>query len=180
MLRRDSVEVAEKRHPIRVETERLLPDTEGAGRYRGAPSAFVEYGPVGTDIMVAYGCDGAVNPALGARGGLSGGPSRHYRRKTSGELIELPPIGIAELKDGEHIISITCGGGGYGPPSERDPEQVRRDVQEGWITSQRAHEVYGVALDDKHQIDVEHTKRLRSTPQVATSPTPSSSNRHDS
>ena len=47
MLRRDSVEVAEVRHPILVGTQRLQPDSEGAGRFRGAPGAYVEYGPVG-------------------------------------------------------------------------------------------------------------------------------------
>ena len=162
MLRRDSVEVAERRHPILVETQRLLPDTEGAGRYRGAPSAYVEYGPVGTSIKVAYGSDGAVNPALGARGGLPGGACRHYRRQTDGALVELPSLGIADLKDGERIVSITCGGGGYGPPTERDPQQVERDVQEGWITPRRAREVYQVALNERLELDVEATRRLRS------------------
>ena len=162
MLRRDSVEVAERRHPILVVTQRLLPDTEGAGRYRGAPSAYVEYGPVGTSIKVAYGSDGAVNPALGARGGLAGGPCRHYRRQADGALIELPSLGIAELEDGERIVSITCGGGGYGPPSERDPGQVQRDVHEGWITAQRARDVYRVALNEQLEVDTEATQRLRS------------------
>ena len=162
MLRRDSVEVAERRHPILVETQRLMPDTEGAGRYRGAPSAYVEYGPVGTSIKVAYGSDGAVNPALGARGGLPGGACRHYRRQTDGAFVELPSLGIAELKDGERIISITCGGGGYGPPTERDPKQVERDVQEGWITPQRARDVYRVALNERTELDLEATRRLRS------------------
>jgi N-methylhydantoinase B len=161
MLRRDSVEVAERRHPILVETQRLVPDTEGAGRYRGAPSAYVEFGPVGTSIKVAYGSDGAINPALGARGGLPGGACRHYRRQTDGALFEIPSLGIAELKDGERIVSITCGGGGYGPPADRDPKQVERDVQEGWITPKRAREVYRVALNENLELDLEATRRLR-------------------
>jgi N-methylhydantoinase B len=163
MLRRDSVEVAERRHPIRVETQRLLADTEGAGRFRGAPSAYVEYGPVGTSIFVAYGADGAANPALGARGGLPGGPCRHFKRTIRGELVGLPPLAIAELVDGERIVSITCGGGGYGPPSEREPEQVRRDVAEGWISSDRARDVYRVALNERLEVDAKKTEALRST-----------------
>jgi len=161
MLRRDSVEVAERRHPIRVETQRLLPDTEGAGRYRGAPSAYVEYGPVGTNLFVAYGSDGAVNPALGARGGLAGGACKHYRRTVAGELVELPPLAIVELQDGEGIVSVTCGGGGYGPPTERDPEQVRRDVIEGWISIDRARDVYRVALNGDRTLDAKKTQELR-------------------
>jgi N-methylhydantoinase B len=146
MLRRDAVEIAELTHPILIEQQRLLPDTEGAGRFRGAPSAYVEYGPRGTTLVVAYGTDGAKNPALGARGGLPGGPSRHYRRKVDGELVELPSYGLFELADGERVVSITAGGGGYGPPADRDPEAIRRDIEEGWITPGRARDVYGVEI----------------------------------
>lgn len=146
MLRRDAVEIAELTHPILIEQQRLLPDTEGAGRYRGAPSAYVEYGPRGTGLVVAYGTDGCENPALGARGGLPGGPSKHYRREAGGELEDLPPYGLIELADGDRVVSITAGGGGYGPPGDRDREAVRRDVEEGWITAERAREVYGIEI----------------------------------
>ena len=74
---------------------------------------------------MAYGADGAVNPALGARGGLPGGACRHFKRETDGELTELPALGVVELRDGERIVSITCGGGGYGPPAEREPLHFR-------------------------------------------------------
>ena len=39
---------------------------------------------------------------------------------------------------------MSSGGGGYGPPRERDPDRVRRDVAEGWISPERARDVYGV------------------------------------
>jgi N-methylhydantoinase B len=161
MLRRDSVEVAEMRHPILVDAQRLEPDTEGAGRHRGAPSAYVEYGPAGTSLMVAYGADGVENPALGARGGLAGGPSRHFRRGCDGSLTELPALAFVELADGERLVSITAGGGGYGPPSEREPDRVRHDVAEGWITPERAREVYKVVVDGSLELDPDATEALR-------------------
>lgn len=161
MLRRDSIEVAEMRHPLRVHEQRLLPDTEGAGRNRGAPSAYVEYGPVGTSLVAAYGCDGALNPALGVRGGLPGGASRHLKRDKSGATTELPAIALAKLEDGETIISVTCGGGGYGSPSEREPDLVREDVVEGWISRERARDVYRVALSDDFVLDERRTAELR-------------------
>jgi N-methylhydantoinase B len=95
------------------------------------------------------------------RGGLDGGPTRHQRRDTSGELQELPSYGLVELQAGERIVSITAGGGGYGPPTERDAEQVRTDVAEGWITVGRAAEVYGVALGDDLEVDDDATRALR-------------------
>ncbi len=161
MLRRDSVEVAEVRHPILVTTQRLQADSEGAGRFRGAPGAYVEYGPVGCSIKVAYGADGVENPALGARGGLAGAPSLHFRRGRDGELNELPPLGLIDLQDGERIVSVTAGGGGYGPPEERAPERVRHDVAEGWISEERARTVYRVALNEALEIDDVRTRLLR-------------------
>jgi N-methylhydantoinase B len=161
MLRRDSVEIAELTHPLRVEQQRLLLDTEGAGRYRGAPSAYVEYGPVDAALTIAYGCDGAVNPALGARGGLPGGPAKHFRRAGDGQLADLPSYGLVTIPDGERIVAITPGGGGYGPPVERDPERVRKDVVEGWISRDRARDVYCVVLSNELVVDVAETTKLR-------------------
>jgi N-methylhydantoinase B len=161
MMRRDSIEVAEMAHPVLVEQLRLLPDTEGEGRFRGAPSAYVEYGPVGTSLTAAYGCDGTKFPALGACGGGNGAPARHQRRDRNGGLSDLPPYGIVTLEDGERIIAFTPGGGGYGPPRERDPERVRLDVVESWISRKRAREVYGVVLTEDLELDREATTRLR-------------------
>jgi N-methylhydantoinase B len=42
----------------------------------------------------------------------------------------------------------TGGGGGYGPPAERDPEAVRRDVAEGYVSEAHAREHYPHAFED--------------------------------
>ena len=56
----------------------------------------------------------------------------------------------------------TCGGGGYGEPLERDPEMVRRDVEEGKVTAEAAVRHYGVAFrSESLDIDAPATKRLR-------------------
>ena len=63
--------------------------------------------------------------------------------------------------EGERIASFTTGGGGYGSPAERDPEMVRRDVCEGYISVERAREVYGVYVDDAGKLDAAQTVALR-------------------
>lgn len=161
MVFKDSVEVDEIHHPIRVHECRILPDTEGAGRHRGAPSMYVEYGPVDCVLEVMYASDGCLNPARGARGGLSGGRAQQYKRDISGNLVAVEPCGDVFLQPGETIVSISCGGGGYGRPIERDPERVRRDVAEGWITTERAEKVYGVVLDQAGAVDLAATGELR-------------------
>ena len=158
----DCIEVDEIHHPILVHERRLVPDSEGAGRYRGGPGFRVEYGPVDCDIELGYVCDGSINPARGARGGGTACPSRHFRRTVSGELVEVRDVSAQYvLKEGESIISYTPGGGGYGPPRERDPVLVASDVREGWVSVGRARELYRVALDSAGNIDDAATRALR-------------------
>ena len=157
----DSVEVDEVRHPIRIAARHIIPDSEGAGRYRGAPASHVEYGPVASALTVAYMSDGTVNGPRGARGGLAGAAARQYRRLRSGNLVDAPACGMVDLAPGETVVAMSCGGGGYRAPHRREPEQVKRDVQEGWITKARAREVYRVVLDDVGEVDAAATAALR-------------------
>jgi N-methylhydantoinase B len=160
-LLRDSVEVDEIHHPIRVLAQRIVPDTEGAGRHRGAPSAFLEFGPVDTSMELMYLSDGSINPAQGARGGHPGSVAQQYRRRLDGSLEPTDPCGHVVLEPGEMMLSYSCGGGGYGDPRERDPARVATDVAEGFVTPARAEAVYGVALDQDGRLDEARTRSLR-------------------
>jgi N-methylhydantoinase B len=162
-LRRDSVEVDELRHPIRIHAEYIIPDSEGAGTLRGAPGAYAEYGPVDCSLEVMYTSDGTLNPALGARGGQEGSPARQYKRSADGRLTPAEACGRVVLSPGESIVSISCGGGGLGPPMARDPLRVRHDVIEAWVTRERARVVYGVVVGEEGEgeIDWSKTKALR-------------------
>ena len=160
-LLRDSVEIDELKHPIVVWEQRLVPDSEGAGRRRGAPAAYCEFGPIDCDIQAMYLSDGTVNPPQGVRGGLSGGRAQQFLRTAGGELVVVDLCGDVVVHRDERLVSICTGGGGYGPPHEREPERVADDLREGWITRVRAREVYGVELDDTGAVDHAATARLR-------------------
>ncbi len=161
-LMRDSVEIDEMKYPIVVTQQRIQPDSEGAGRYRGAPGAYVEYGPLGAPMEVVYLSDGTYNPARGVRGGHNGGcAEQHVRREDGSVSDELGSYARVVLQPGETIISVSCGGGGYGPPEERDPERVASDVREGWISHERASSVYRVALTATGTVDADATDALR-------------------
>lgn len=162
MCYQDSIEIDELRHPIFVKTRRLLPDTEGAGRFRGAVSAFSEFSPLDCDMTVAYVSDGNVNAARGVRGGLAGGRSSQFIRRRDGALDAVPGCAEVVVRPGEAMVSISCGGGGYGPPHERAPSSVAHDVREGWVSRERAEAVYGVALTDALELDEPRTRELRS------------------
>ncbi|SNB72322.1 N-methylhydantoinase B [Arboricoccus pini] len=165
LCRQDSIEVDELQYPLFVKERRLVADTEGAGRYRGAPSAYAEFGPVeGCKLEVLYTADGTINPAAGARGGLPGATSKAQKRLLDGSVVDLPACYGVALEPGEFVISRSAGGGGYGDPRTRAPDMVLNDIREGWISEARAQSVYGVALrqDGKSlEIDVESTAALR-------------------
>jgi N-methylhydantoinase B len=64
------------------------------------------------------------------------------------------------VEDGEFLVSVAGGGGGYGDPRTRDPQRVLDDVREGLVTPERAERVYGVALTPDG-IDQARTQALR-------------------
>ncbi len=158
----DSIELDELHQPILVHGRRLRTDSEGAGAFRGAPGAEIEYGPVDCDIEVGFACDGVVNPARGVRGGGPGALAEAYLRRASGECEILPGSSHLAVRPGESLVSLTAGGGGYGSPLERPPQRVAKDVAENWITRERARNVYGVVLGEDGTPDLAATAAQRS------------------
>ena len=78
------------------------------------------------------------------------------------EQSELTSKCVVELKPGDTVSFQTPGGGGYGPPTERDPEAVLKDVIGGKINHQRAEEFYGVVIDPiSNAIDPAATTKSR-------------------
>jgi len=161
MCYQDSIEIDELRHPIFVHERRLLPDTEGAGRFRGAVAALSEFSPVGCDMTVAYVSDGNFNPAKGARGGGAAAPSSQFRRRADGSLEPLSNCAEVVIRPDESMVSYSCGGGGYGPPCERPVDRVLRDVSEGWVTRERAEAVYGVVVAPDGAVNAARTAERR-------------------
>jgi N-methylhydantoinase B len=156
------VELDELYHPILVKSRELMADTEGAGRHVGAPSILVEFGPIGADMEIGYVSDGHHNPPAGARGGLAGGRADQKLRRRDGREEPLDPCTQVRLSDGEIIVSLGAGGGGYGPPRERDPQRVAEAVAEGLLTRQRAADIYGVIIMENGIIEEAATAARRS------------------
>jgi N-methylhydantoinase B len=158
----DSVELDEMVFPITVRDRYFMEDSGGAGRQRGAPGAYVEFGPTeGCQLEIGYVSDGTENPAIGARGGGSGASARQYRRLHNGELEEVPACAQVPIAPGEAIVSMSSGGGGYGNPLDRDPQSVATDVREGWVSAESARDVYRVVLAADGSADLAATTEAR-------------------
>lgn len=166
LMFRDSVELSELKYPFRVGELRIRQDSEGAGRRRGAPGATVHFGPKWDPMEVAYVTDCVSFPPRGTQGGLPAARNIPFKLDRDGLETEIRPLGTITLQPGEEIGQHSTGGGGYGPAFERETERVRQDVLSGFVSFERAREVYGVAFTDDEataglQIDVAETSRLR-------------------
>jgi len=162
-----SVEVVEQRYPMRILMTELIPDSGGAGRWDAVPACKFVFTPQQLPVMAAYSCDGTVNVPKGAEGGLDGRPAAVWKyRLAEGEesRVELPAFANPSIEFGEALVSECSSAGGYGDPLDRDPELVRHRVREGWMSVDRARDVYGVVLDltlELFGVDRSATEELR-------------------
>jgi N-methylhydantoinase B len=171
LMMRDSTEVDELLYPIVIWADRLVPDSGGPGRFRGAPACYVEYGPADTEITAMWSTDGFVHAAIGARGGHPGAPARQFLRRSDGSVEPLPGWGELRLAPGETVLASSTGGAGYGPAWERPLERVAHDVGEGWVSAEQASAAYGVVFFDG-EIDPGTSAARRSELAAADAPPP--------
>jgi N-methylhydantoinase B len=167
-LNRGTVEEHETRLPWRVLKWELAADHTGAGRWRGGPGMEWEAVNEGSDGKMATGSsDGDVVEGFGVHGGHPSPVSRTYLRRGD-ELIRVKPHRLVEVKHGDVLVKHSSGGGGVGPPWERDADAVRADVQNKLVSRDAARDVYGVVFaDGTLDVDVEGTRRLRDSLQAA-------------
>ena len=153
------IEEIESNYPVRITRYGLIPDSEGPGRFRGGLGLCREYVFVGHEPSYTILADRVRFPAWGLFGGRSGKTARYVLIGENGET-DLPSKTTVQLEKGQSVRLESCGGGGYGPPYERDPEQVLADVRQEKISPLRARDEYGVAVTG-NEIDIVETERLR-------------------
>ena len=146
--RNTPVEVIESSYPFRIERYGLVPDTEGAGRHRGGLGMTREIVLLGEEAKFSLSADRKNLPPWGAFGGQPASTSQCTLFNVDGTEEPLPSKVTKTVNRGDRIVIVTPGGGGWGDLGQRDPEAVRRDVHEGFISRRRAKEVYNVEIHD--------------------------------
>jgi N-methylhydantoinase B len=140
------LELQESLMPFRLEEFSLREDCGGAGKFRGGMGFRKRYRITGP-AMLGTNLDRTKFPPWGVQGGKEAQPGRIAVRKASTGKEELREKENAfELEAGDLVTVETGGGGGYGPPSERDIAAIQRDLDAGYITSAAAERDYGVKV----------------------------------
>jgi N-methylhydantoinase B len=152
------VEETELNYPVRIDTLSLVEDSEGPGRQRGGLGLRKDYRfdlyttftiLADRDKAGPHGVDGGHAGRIAEYVHIRDGVETRLSSKTTLDLVP------------DDVISVrTCGGGGYGPPEERDPKHVLRDVLQGKVSADRAREIYRVAIADR-RVDEAETEELR-------------------
>ena len=168
LMYRDSVEVDELKHPIRVNALALVQDSAGAGRRRGAPAQQIELTPTGNR---RHRRDLLRRPArAAARRGRRAG--RHGRRRpgcvgANGDEARLPNVVQVTLQQGPGAARARqCRRRLWRARWTREPARVLHDVLEGWESREKARDVYGVVFtgeidDETLAVDEAATLALR-------------------
>ena len=155
------VEAAEAVCPIIFWSKEFRPNSGGPGRFRGGLGQVLEIasatsGPFEIQAMF----DRVIHPAQGREGGAPGAPGRLSHN--DGQKL-LAAKGQHEI-DSQDVLRLELpGGGGFGPPLERCPQNVAEDVAEGLVSPEAALEIYGVVLGRDGRVDADATAERRKT-----------------
>jgi N-methylhydantoinase B len=135
-------EVAEARYGLAVDRMMLNPEEGGEGRWRGGKGVEVVYRVRADGNFMTVGYTRSRIPPWGLEGGANGTPNYVEVIRASGER-ERYSLASGVIVNCNDVIRIVTGnGGGYGPPKQRDEAFVRDDIRSGYITTDRAKDVY--------------------------------------
>lgn len=156
------VEAMEMEYPLRVLRYGLVPDSGGAGTFRGGLAIRKDIQALAPVLFSAH-SDRHRIPPWGLMGGLPGAcgqfllnPDTPYERTVHSKV-----AGVL-IRPGEVLSARTAGGGGFGSPLDREPEAVARDCAQGKVTREQAWRVYGVVLKEPgFGVDYEATAAVR-------------------
>jgi len=166
---RAPIEVEEWYIPYRWLHYEFLPDSAGAGQWRGGLGTHVEalnvynrevWQPL--DCLTMSGnADGERFGSVGLMGG-KGGTKTKLEIVRKGKRLPYRTFDLQYLEPGDILVSNSGGGGGVGDPLDREAEKVRLDTLNEYISIQAARELYGVIIDPgTFEVDDEATKALR-------------------
>jgi N-methylhydantoinase B len=120
----------------------LVPDSGGAGRRRGGLGLWRSFEILKDGTNFACYSDRARIAPWGLFGGEEGGRTR-IELMRGGEVIPLNTKTKMELMRGDVLTIYTAGGGGYGPPSEREGRRIAEDIRNGFVSREAAQVAYG-------------------------------------
>jgi N-methylhydantoinase B len=166
-LKNTPIESLEQHIDLLVHRYELLPNTAGPGTHRGGHALQLDFEVLQPgSIVTARGMErfrfqpwGIVSGQAGALGSVVLNPDSDFEKP-------LTKINVLAPKPGDVVSIRSPGGGGWGNPLKRPPEQVLKEVEMGLLGIQEARIQYGVVIrstdDHSFTIDEQATDQIRS------------------
>ncbi|HJP20324.1 MAG: hydantoinase B/oxoprolinase family protein [Alphaproteobacteria bacterium] len=133
------IEAFEHQVPLLVTEKSLVPDSGGAGRFRGGNAQRIGFRSRSQHpVTMTIRHERTQYPPRGLLGGEAGSAGQDL---VNGQAIA--PKSRSELQMGDEVIFQTPGGGGLFPPSERSDERIEADIVNGLVTARQARKAYG-------------------------------------
>jgi N-methylhydantoinase B len=157
------VEALESEFPVRVERYELVTDSAGAGTFRGGLGSRRQWRILSDEVQINLRTDRFKYSSPGLLSAHPARPSSAVLNPGTDEEMPLhSKVAGLRLKKGDLISWELAGGGGWGPPTERDPQRVLRDVINGYVSLEAARDIYAVVVDPEDMsIDFAATAAIR-------------------
>jgi N-methylhydantoinase B len=141
------IELAESRYGFEVDRYEFHDDPGGEGRWRGGKGVTLDYRVTAEEVQLTFSATRTRSRPWGAEGGHEGSLNEAVIFRADGRRERHTMVTGLRVARGETIRVKTATGGGYGPPAERDPALVVRDLRNGFITPAQARDVFGIAVE---------------------------------
>ena len=159
------IEIIESEFPTRVERFEMIPDSGGAGEWRGGLGFARDYRILADEVRFSMRTDKHAIEPFGADHGRPGGKGACVVNPETATAKELPSrFGDHRLRQDDVIRVERPGGGGLGDPFRRPVDKVMEDVRQGYVSIDSARFQYGVVLgwrDGELKIHERETSILR-------------------
>jgi N-methylhydantoinase B len=146
-FRNTPIEAVELEYPVRIERYELIPDSGGAGQYRGALTVRRDIRLLIDDVSFARYGDRQKFAPFGLFGGQPGSKGQFVLNPDTADARVLKSKGLDYLKAGDLVSLRLPGAGGYGDPLARDRAALLADVRDGKVSLDSARDDYGVIIE---------------------------------
>jgi N-methylhydantoinase B len=163
-LSNNPIELIEAELPLQVLEYSLVADSGGAGRMRGGLAFARTFKLLADEAVCTVRSDRREHPPYGVDGGAPGSGSTNTLNPGTAHERHLPtmPMEAIKLRRGDIFRHVSAGGGGFGRPFDRAPQDVLDDVREGKVSITAARERYGVVIDPRNlSVDEARTRAAR-------------------
>jgi N-methylhydantoinase B len=163
-------EIFEVAYPYTLLQYEYAPDTGGAGKWRGGTGAILRWRVEAPDVQCVTVGSGMLEEtrAFGLLGGQPGSLPRMQVTCRDGSRRQLQVNAFHAIAAGDTFELVSQGGGGFGDPLERDPEQVLQDVIDEFVSVEKSLAEYGVVIGRENlTIDWQATQKERASRKMA-------------